>query len=199
MDFSNKVKDLFSQGLLLILFVPIGVILLFFLPFYIVYDYIKYKTSAYYKKEHEKYHMFSATGLQFKFYNIVLENNFPIRFIKHPAFKTETFGPGWFVKDRTLVIVEESFEYVYSDDLKEWVTSRVYDKESVDGIKLSSSIEDELENINSILGEKLCDNAVLLVDIVEFEQNEIHIAQNDQRFIIYDNDITQALKILCRT
>lgn len=197
MNFSERIEDMFSNIFLSILLIPIGAILLVFAPFYLLYDYIKYKTSIYYKKEHEKYRMFSATGLQFKFYNIVLENNFPIKFIKHSAFETETFGQGWFVKNRTLVIVEESFEYVYSDDLKEWVTSLVYDEESVDGIKLSSYIEDELENINSIFDEKICDDAVLLVDIVEFEQNEIQFAQSDKRFIIYDSDITQALKILC--
>ena len=172
-------------GILLALFVGLCFVLL--LPF----DYIKYKRSLFYKIERKKYKFFAGSTFYFKFYNEIAKNNLPIKYIFNP--KNEALECGWFVFDKTLLIPDTMVEY--HSDIEKWFCSEYDGGRDAVSVTLDEYLQQEIDNINKLLESTVCDKAVVLLDINNIEN--IDIAKQESRFLIYDDNRADVIKIFC--
>ena len=159
--------------------------MIFILPF----DYIKYKKSLYYKNTKKKYTFFAASNQNFKIYNKINKNNLPISFIHDPKEKNTVCG--WFVFEKTLIIVNE-FNFEYDSEAEKWSFSVEGDKEEKRVLlSIDEYIETEIEGLNQALGDKVCDKAVILICADNLENAEN--AYKEERFLIYKDDMIEKL------
>ena len=56
-------------------------------------------------------------------------------------------------------------------------------------------IEAEIEDVNKIAGDMICNDAVILVDAASIENPEL--AKEDGRFLVYDNNRVDVLRTFC--
>ncbi len=183
----SKIGTFFGTlfGILLALLVGICFVLL--LPL----DYIKYKRSLFYKNEHKKYKFFAGSGFYFEFYNEIAKNDLPIKYMFNP--KNDALECGWFVFDKTLLIPDSMVEY-YSD-VEKWFCSEYDGGHDVASIPLDEYLQQEIATINELLEYNVCDKAVVLVDVNNIEN--IDIAKQDNRFLIYDDNREEVIKTFC--
>lgn len=162
-----------------------GICLIFLVPF----DYIKYKTSLYYKMERKKYSLYDGTSENFKIYNEIVKNNLPIRYISNP--QNRSLASGWFVFEKTLIIIGFStFEYDYEKHKWFW------DGESEE-ITLEEYMEMELQEYNKNAGTTECDKAVVLIS--EDDVHDLGIAVKEERFLLYKKDRGEKMKKFCES
>lgn len=154
-------------------------------------DYIKYKNSLYYKNEKEKYSPYEASGLNFKVYNEIAQNNLPIRYIKNPL--DTSIQSGWFVFNRTLIIIN-CFTFEYDYEKKKWFCGQTED-EGKEIITLDEYIEIELQEFNENVDELLCDEAIVLIS--QDDVYDLEMAAKEKRFMLYKGDRAGALKVIC--
>ena len=183
----SKIGTFFGTlfGILLALLVGICFVLL--LPL----DYIKYKRSLFYKNEHKKYKFFAGSGFYFEFYNEIAKNDLPIKYMFNP--KNDALECGWFVFDKTLLIPDSMVEY-YSD-VEKWFCSEYDGGHDVASIPLDEYLQQEIATINELLEYNVCDKAVVLVDVNNIEN--IDIAKQENRFLIYDDNREEVIKTFC--
>ena len=183
----SKIGTFFGTlfGILLALLVGICSVLL--LPL----DYIKYKRSLFYKNEHKKYKFFAGSGFYFEFYNEIAKNDLPIKYMFNP--KNDALECGWFVFDKTLLIPDSMVEY-YSD-VEKWFCSEYDGGHDVASIPLDEYLQQEIATINELLEYNVCDKAVVLVDVNNIEN--IDIAKQENRFLIYDDNREEVIKTFC--
>lgn len=165
------------------------VILVFCLVFRLPYDYIKYKTSPYYKKEHRKYEMFVAGSIDFKIYNEIIRNELPVQYIENP--EDGLLENGRFVFDNILII-PNAFQFRYDDESGEWNYCAEEDGDIITVMPLDDYIEIEIEEINKIIGENLCESAVVLTKLKDVDKADT--ARLDSRFLVYDGNLAEVLK-----
>ena len=165
-----------------------GICGIFILPF----DYIKYKRSPYYKNERKKYEWFSAQSIHFKIYNEIAKNSLPLRFIPHPT--EESVECGWFVLGSTLIL-PNSFPFDFNPETQIWAFCCDANDDKQEILSLDEMSEIELENYNRLVGEPLCADAVVLIDIDDIENYEL--AKKEKRFLIYDENRLEVLKQFC--
>ncbi len=169
-----------------------GIFLILLIPF----DYFRYKKSLYYKTEHKKYTLYSGSGLHFKIYNEILKHNLPIKFIYNP--NDESLGYGWFVYNETLIILNDfGFEYDSENNVWNYCCEIVDDDETESNVLMSLDeyIETEINEINELVGETICNNAIILIDANDIENLES--AKSENRFLIYDDNREEVLKNYC--
>ena len=187
----RAIEKFFSFILAILIAIIFGIFLIFLLPF----DYIKYKRSLYYKSTKKKYTLFDASNDNFKIYNEINKNNLPINFIHHPKEKSLVYG--WFVFEKTLIIVN-AFNFECDAESEKWVFSgEVDEKEKSVFLSIDEYIETEIEEVNQTLGDKVCDNAVILICADNLENAEN--AYKEERFLIYKGDRTEKLKLFVKT
>ena len=187
----SAIKKFFSFILAILIAIIFGVCLVFLLPF----DYIKYKRSIYYENTKKKYTFFDASNDNFKIYNEINKSNLPINFIHHPKEKSLVYG--WFVFEKTLIIVN-AFNFECDAESEKWVFSgEVDEKEKSVFLSIDEYIETEIEEVNQTLGDKVCDNAVILICADNLENAEN--AYKEERFLIYKGDRTEKLKLFVKT
>ena len=187
----NAIKKFFSFILAILIAIIFGICLIFLLPF----DYIKYKSSLYYKNTKRKYTFFAASNENFKIYNEINKNKLPISFIHHPKEKSLVYG--WFVFEKTLIIVN-AFNFEYDAESEKWVFSGEVDEEEKRVLlSIDEYIETEIEEVNQALNDKVCDKAVVLIcaDNLENAENTC----KEERFLIYKNDRIEKLKLFVKT
>jgi len=187
----KALRDFFLPILIFLILILSGFCFLCILPF----DYIKYKRSPYYKNERKKYEWFSAQGIHFKIYNEIAKNSLPLRFIPHPT--EESVECGWFVLGSTLLLPGNfSFDYIAIDpESQVWAFCCDANDDKQEILSLDEMIEIELENYNRLVGEPLCADAVVLIDIDDIENYEL--AKKEKRFLIYDENRLEVLKQFC--
>ena len=183
----SKIGTFFGTlfGILLALLVGICFVLL--LPL----DYIKYKRSLFYKNEHKKYKFFVGSGFYFEFYNEIAKNDLPIKYMFNP--KNDALECGWFVFDKTLLIPDYMVEY--HSDVEKWFCSEYDGGRDVASIPLDEYLQQEIATINELLEYNVCDKAVVLVDFNNIEN--IDIAKQENRFLIYDDNREEVIKTFC--
>ena len=183
----SKIGTFFGTlfGILLALLVGICFVLL--LPL----DYIKYKRSLFYKNEHKRYKLFAGSGFYFEFYNEIAKNDLPIKYMFNP--QNDALECGWFVFDKTLLIPDSMVEY-YSD-VEKWFCSEYDGGHDVASIPLDEYLQQEIATINELLEYNVCDKAVVLVDVNNIEN--IDIAKQENRFLIYDDNREEVIKTFC--
>ena len=183
----SKIGTFFGTlfGILLALLVGICFVLL--LPL----DYIKYKRSLFYKNEHKKYKFFAGSGFYFEFYNEIAKNALPIKYMFNP--KNDALECGWFVFDKTLLIPDSMVEY--HSDVEKWFCSEYDCGHDVASIPLDEYLQQEIATVNELLEYNVCDKAVVLIDVNNIEN--IDIAKQENRFLIYDDNREEVIKTFC--
>lgn len=174
-----------------------GLLLAFLLVICIIFlvpiDYIKYKRSSYYKVEHKKYHLFTASGIRFKLYNEIVKNGLPIKFYYN--LNNDDLECGWFVYDKTLIIPDVVLEY--DDERNEWI-SKIYDEHDEFVSTLTEFLENEVRDANEFSGQTICDKAIILLDINDIsEDQEREKARKESSFLVYDENRVEVLKKFC--
>ncbi len=154
-------------------------------------DYIKCKRSLFYKIERKKYKFFAGTGFYFEFYNVIAKNDLPMKYMFNP--QNDALECGWFVHDKTLLIPDSMVKY-YSD-IGKWFCSEYDSGHDVVSIPLEEYLQQEIDGINELLGSTVCNEAIILVDINNIEN--IDIAKQEKRFLIYDDNREEVLKTFC--
>ena len=189
----KKIASRISEFLSSLLVVFIGIILGVFFVLMLPFDYIKYKRSLYYKTLHRKYSLFSATGTNFKLYNEILKNGLPIRYIENPTEPSPEYG--YFVF-KNILIIGNVFCFKYDEESGNWTYSSEDEGEERTIISLNEYIENEIEYVNKLTGETICNRAVVLID--ENDVDNVLKAKNDPRFLLYDDNREEELKRFCK-
>lgn len=168
-------------------FIPV-VLFVIGLVLYIPIDYIKYKRSLYYKKEHKKYSLFIGNSSNFIFYNIILKNNLPIDYFSNPL--NEDFESGWFIYDDTLILLND-FYFSFDNEKNEWVCEE--DDKLI--ITLDEYIEEDTNGVNTLLGKTVCNKAVVLTKSKKLDN--VELAKSDERFLVYDKNMEEVICSFC--
>ncbi|MBQ4568621.1 MAG: hypothetical protein IJA62_00970 [Ruminococcus sp.] len=184
----HKIWQFFQYPFIIFMAILFCLCLVLRLPF----DYIKYKRSPYWKDLHKKYRMFAASGDNFELYNQIALNDLPIEYIANP--QNDTIDCGWFVFEKTL-IVTNYFDFAYDFELGKWCYHSEDDDEQSVIMTIEEYIEAEIEDVNKIAGDMICNDAVILVDAASIENPEL--AKEDGRFLVYDNNRVDVLRTFC--
>lgn len=186
------VKETILNILFHIIAIPCSILFGIYLILSTPYDYIKYKRSPYWKKEKDKYMLFFSRSKEFNIYNKIANANIPISFIKDP--RSDVKGNGWFVYDRTLIIVNWGyFEFDEHEGIWRLLCDACVDMEMM---SLDEFIELELNEKNMLMGEKRYDDAVVLIS--EDSLSDVELGKEDLRFLVYKEDCTQILRQFCK-
>lgn len=188
----NKIGELILTLVGCLLAIVFGVCLIFVVPF----DYIRYKRSFYYKIERKKYELFAGTGIYFELYNEIAKNKLPIKYIFNP--KNDAVQCGWFVYNNILIIPND-FPFEYDVERRQWRCccdgGEVAGAEKEIIITLDEYMEMAIEEANELVGNTICDKAVLLIDADDIE--DIEAAKKEEYFLLYDNNREEVLKSFC--
>ena len=178
--------------ILFLLFLPILILgLLIYTLVYTPYDYIRYKSSAYYKDQRRRYRWLFAKSNCFKIYNSIKEHGLPIEYVEESE---SNFGQGYFFYRDVLIVYDESL--VFDDGQGSWTVSRE-DKGENEYINLSDAIQSEIVQFNSLFKDIDVNNGVILCDISEIETNGIANPDECKLLFTYrDNDLPAALERL---
>ena len=107
--------------------------------------------------------------------------------------KNDALECGWFVFDKTLLIPDSMVEY--HSDVEKWFCSEYDGGHDVASIPLDEYLQQEIATINELLEYNVCDKAVVLVDVNNIEN--IDIAKQENRFLIYDDNREEVIKTFC--
>ena len=183
----DRIKTFFKVLFGMFLALLLGICFVLLLPV----DYIKYRRSLFYKIERKKYKKFAGSGFYFEFYNEVAKNNLPIKYIFNP--QNDALECGWFVLDKTLLIPDAMVQY-YSD-VEKWFCNEYDGGHDLASVPLDEYLQREIDGINKLLESNVCDKAVVLVDVNTIEN--IDIAKQEKRFLIYDDNREEVIKSFC--
>lgn len=176
--------------------VPLAFVLVIILLSILPFDYIRYKRSLFYKNEHKKYKLFEGSGDHFELYNEIARNGLPIKFIFNP--EDDSVECGFFVFGDTLVVVNVfDFEYDFEKDRWLYVCEDINENGNEKRVimSLDEYVETEIAEANRIVGEKICSKAVVLTDSDGLEN--IEKAEAEKRFLVYDGNRAEVLKVFC--
>ena len=179
------IKKILEFPLIIIcsIFVCIG------LFFYIPVDYIKYKSSPYYKKCRKKYKLYVSSGANYKFCNIILRNDLPIRILENPV--DDSLACCYFVLGKTLILINY-LEFHFDCETETW---RICAVDGEEALTLDDYFAMEIDGVNDLFGKKICDDAVLLINKNNLDDSEA--ANADKRFLVYDKTPESVLKEFC--
>lgn len=187
----SKLGGFFGRLFGVLLALLLGICLIFLIPL----DYIKYKHSLYYKTEHKRYRLFAGAGIYFELYNEIIKNNLPIKYIFNP--NNDALECGWFVYGNTLII-PNVFSFEYDVESGKW-NYCCYPEEEDDEkriiMPLDEYMETEIQEANELAGDTICNNAVVLIDASYIENAEL--AEQENNFLVYDDNRAEVLKSLC--
>lgn len=187
----KKAIKSFSLTILVIVGVVIFVIgLMILLPF----DYLKYKRSAYYKKERKKYGLFAASSWHFEMYNEIIKYDLPIRFVANP--EDPSLECGRFVFEDTLIL-PDVFSFEFDSQSDTWRYCSEDEDERREILSLDEYLENEIADANELTGQAICKDAVVLIDgdcVDDLEK-----AKAEKRFLVYEDNRAEVLKQFCET
>lgn len=182
----KTVKQFFISVLAAVGLVMLGIGLVFFLP----YDYIKYKRSAYYKKERKKYTLYAGNGPAFQLYNEIIKHGLPIRFCENP--NDPSLECGWFLFG-DILIIQDPFALEFDCESGTW---KYHDEEDEEQplMSLDEVIQMEVDIANRLSGQVICQDAVVLIDRDCLDDP----MKADKRMLVYENkNQAEVLKQFC--
>lgn len=141
--------------LLTILLIPVMCIFLIVLLIGTPFDYIKYRSSRYYKDTKEKYSWLCTTSYYISLYNLIKKENLPIAYYR--CTDVPLTGYGYFVYQDMLLL--NDYEPCYDEEKQTWLVE--VEDEYVD---LESEVEAVRARCNQRLGREVCKKAVVLID-----------------------------------
>lgn len=197
----KKLKEIGEMIIAIPIIILIGLALIIMVPL----DYIKYKRSAYYKRERKKYSFFAASGTHFDLYNTIIKHDLPIEYI--PDAECDELQCGWFVRGETLIVISD-FPFEYDEDSGwnycEYVEYEDGEDEHDDKkeiMSLDEYIDLQLSHVNESVTDRVFTDAVILIDEDSVEDN-VKEAKAEPRFLVYsdsdpDNGMAEVLKRFC--
>lgn len=166
--------------LMYIVLTPLCILFGIGLLLYIPVDFVCYHISDFYKDTNHKYELFACTGHWFRLYNTMRKENLPLDFHLH---STEDINYGYF-RYKNILLVQD-FPVEYDPKKGEWfVYSEDEDEEA--STSLTEALEMSLEGFHEIVGEKLCDKAVLLVDRTHIPEGDLPHLEGCPLLLSYD-------------
>lgn len=162
--------------------------------FYIPVDYVRYKRSAYYKKERKKYSAFATTSVKFQFYNDILENELPIEYIPDP--KSDELERGCFLYNGILLMPEKvTFYFDPTEEEWGWWNGKGSKRKLL--LSLDKFLEFGINDVNRLAGKEICNRGVVVICEKDIENN-LELARTEPRFLLYDDSRMEALKRFCQ-
>lgn len=184
----KAIKSFCLSILVIVVFILFGVCLVIMLPF----DYLKYRRSAYYKKERKKYRLFAASGLQFALYNEILNHDLPIRFVENP--ENPDLEWGYFVFEDILFLPYD-FCFEFNAQSGTWQYCAEGEDAQTQTLTLQEWIESQIAEVNESTGQELCKEAVFLLEGSKIE--DLENVKAEKRFLIYEENRPEVLKRFC--
>ena len=184
----KAIKSFCLSILVIVGFILFGVCLVIMLPF----DYLKYRRSAYYKKERKKYRLFAASGWQFALYNEILNHDLPIRFVENP--ENPDLECGYFVFEDILFLPYD-FCFEFNAQSGTWQYCAEGEDAQTQTLTLQEWIESQIAEVNESTGQELCKEAVFLLEGSEIE--DLENAKAEKRFLICEENRPEVLKQFC--
>lgn len=187
----KKVGDALMSFFYAILLILASPVVLIWLVFATIHDYIKYKKTRYYKDTHERYSWLCAQSYYVSFYDSIKSAGLPIDYYRDRTIKLT--GYGYFIFNDVLILCDYDSDILYFDkDNNEWM---VYDEH--DYVLLEpTTIDEELKKVNEFLDENRCKKVIIFV---ERELLEEATGKEYERIIllpIEDGDKISALKTI---
>lgn len=186
----KAIKSFFLMILVIVGVMIFGIGLVILLPF----DYLKYKRSAYYKKERKKYRVFAASGWHFEIYNEIIKCDLPIRFIENPD--DPTLACGRFVFEDTLILPDD-FSFEFDSQSGTWWYCSEDEDEHRQILSLDEYVENEIADANELTGQAICKDAVVSIDGDSVD--DLEKAKAEKRFLVYEDNRAEVLKQFCET
>lgn len=186
----RKIGALFSCLFAMLIAIFLGVCVVFLLPL----DYIKYKRSLYYKKEHKKYKLFAATDIYFDLYNEILKHELPIKYVSNPD--NDSLECGWFVF-HDILIIPNVFSFEYDPKNGKWKYCYGDDEETKVVMSIDEYIHTEIQDANELAGKPICDKAVVLIDSGCIDNAEA--AKSEPKFLLYEDNREEILNEFCNS
>lgn len=184
----KAIKSFCLTVLVIVGLILFGICLVVRLPF----DYLKYKRSAYYKKERKKYRLFAASSEHFEIYNEISKYDLPIRFIENP--EDPSLDCGRFVFEDILILPYD-FSFEFDPQSGRWNYCCEDEDERQEILSLDEYLENEMTFVNELAGQEICQYAVVLMDGSCIEDPEP--VKREKRFLVYDDNRAEVLKQLC--
>lgn len=173
--------------LLTILLIPVICIFLIVLLLGIPFDYIKYRSSRYYKDTKEKYSWLCATSYYVGLYNLIKKENLPIDYYR--STEVPITGYGYFVY-RDMLLVND-YEPCYDAEKQTWLV------ESEDEyVELEQEVEAVRKRCNQQLGSEVCKKTIVLIDKELLEAHPDALYENIELLPVNDSCDVVALKKL---
>ena len=176
------------------------IITVIFILFIILYflistpiNYVKYKTSPYYKKTRRKYSFsYDASSEKFKFCNEIIKNNLPVRIMESEE-DVDPILSGCFVYDKTLILIIPPY-FEYDKESQQWVD--LSEAETEDSImSLDEYIDMEIKNAKEKFGDDICDDAIVLISSDDVA--DLKLAKEESRFLIYEDSRVETVRRFC--
>ena len=193
MKILKKIIEILLYPLILILLVIALVCLLIKLPF----DYVKYKSSLYYRTYRKKYKPFFADSSEFELHNVILKHQLPIRYITNPDEDSDV--EGWFMMGDVLLI-SNSVDFEYDSESGTWkycVYDEYEDKSTT--LTIDEYVHGEIAEVNRLVGEDICRDAVVLIDsdILDAADDYLEPMKAEKHVLLYKGNLDEVLVKLC--
>lgn len=154
----KKLLKMAGELLAYILLIPMTIVVGIGLLLYLPMDFVRYRCSAFYRDTRRKYEPFTGNCQWFRLYNAMRAENLPLEFHLHTTDEV-TYG---YFRHKNILLVQD-YPAEYEPNSKEWFVC--YDKDDREACTpLAEALESEVAGFNEIVGQPLCDRAVLLVD-----------------------------------
>lgn len=152
--FSKNSKKIFDV-LLTAIALPFVFILLFLLVLYTPVDYLRYRSTRFYKHFKEKYTWLCGGSTFIKVYDLIQKNNLPIEYFRNEIVPSA--GYGYFVYKDSLLLLD--YNVCYDDEQGKWVVNFGDDEPA----PLESVAAGEIDAFNTNFGKNI-KKAVVLID-----------------------------------
>ena len=176
-------KVLENAGVLLsyIILTPILILVGIGLVLYLPVDYVRYRRSAFYQDTGHRYELFSGGTPWIRLYNAMRKEEMPLDFHLHA--KDIYYG---YFRYKNILLVQD-FPVEYEPKKSEWF---VYyeDEDEQACTTVAEALESCLESFHEIVGETLCDRAVLLVDRTHIPEADLPHLESCDHLLGYDGN-----------
>lgn len=158
------IGSVLSGFICLLLLIPLCIFVIFYLP----YEFVKYRRSAFFRDIGAKYSPFITLTENYKAYVLIEKKDLPVTFFRGRS--PEPYS-GYFVYRDILLIFDEIL--FWCEEADEWMLMSPQD-DGLDEFVSAPFLRDvHLEEANEFFGESRCRRAVFLLDADKLEKEEL--------------------------
>lgn len=181
----NKAGELLSYIVLTPLCILFGIGLVLYIPV----DYVRYRRSAFFRDTRRRYELYSGNTQWIRLYNAMRAENLPL---EYHLRTTEDIHYGYF-RYRNILLVQD-YTVEYDPKKQEWFA--YYDEEDQQACTtVGETLECSVESYNEIVGQNICDRAVLLIDRAHIPEEDLPRLESCDLLLGYDGNKGMAAAI----